>query len=447
MTAEELAIESIVVEGGVSGLYEAYAEGVVTPSDALRACYKRVRRFNRDLNAVRLPDERMIEDAVASTRRWEAGLQRGPLDGAPVMVKSNIAVKGLPWDAGIGARRDLIAEEDAEVVRRLRGAGALVLGTLNMEEGAFGAKTDNPWFGPTMNPWKKGYTPGGSSGGSGAAVAAGLCAAALGTDTMGSVRIPAAYCGVVGFKPPNGAVPEEGVLPLSPTLDTTGLLARSVLDAQRVYEALTGVTIERREPQRITALAFEGEVQAWQDLRRLFAQSLVNLAGYGFETDRAALPEGSFGALRRAGLLLAEAEGMEVHREGITASPEGYSEGFKSMLAYAEKAGQAKVREARERIEAFRALPVWDGHEVFALPTTPTPAFPMKDDQPGQADLTALANASGLAAISVPMGFVKRLPVGIQFLSRDVGKLFEVAGVFVGAGQVPMPRAYEPPLL
>ena len=135
-----------------------------------------------------------------------ASFGEGPLAGVTVGVKANIAVRGLPWTAGMALHRNRVAERDAAVVAALRDAGAAILGMLNMEEAALGAKTDNPFFGVTQNPHRIGFTPGGSSGGSGAAVAAGLCDIALGTDTMGSVRIPASYCGVYGFKPAQSAV-------------------------------------------------------------------------------------------------------------------------------------------------------------------------------------------------------------------------------------------------
>ncbi len=135
----------------------------------------------------------------------------GPLVGVTVGVKSNIAVRGLPWTAGMALHRGRIAARDAATVAALRDAGAAIIGTLNMEEAALGAKTDNPFFGATHNPHRIGFTPGGSSGGSGAAVAAGLCDLALGTDTMGSVRIPASYCGVYGFKPAQTAVSRDGL--------------------------------------------------------------------------------------------------------------------------------------------------------------------------------------------------------------------------------------------
>jgi aspartyl-tRNA(Asn)/glutamyl-tRNA(Gln) amidotransferase subunit A len=143
---------------------------------------------------------------------WDrsAAFGDGPLGDLTLGIKSNIAVAGLPWTGGMGLRRDIVAARDAEVVRRLRDAGAAILGTLNMHEAALGATTDNAFNGRTHNPHRHGHTPGGSSGGSGAAVAAGLCDAALGTDTLGSIRIPAAYNGVYGLKPTHGAVLDEG---------------------------------------------------------------------------------------------------------------------------------------------------------------------------------------------------------------------------------------------
>jgi aspartyl-tRNA(Asn)/glutamyl-tRNA(Gln) amidotransferase subunit A len=167
---------------------------------------------------------------------WDEGATggEGALAGLTIGVKANIAVKGLPWTGGMALHRHRIAERDAEVVARLRAAGAAIIGSLNLEEAALGAKTDNPWFGATQNPHRLGYTPGGSSGGSGAAVAAGLCDVALGTDTMGSIRIPAAYCGVYGFKPAHSAISQDGLEKSEPSLDTIGPLARDLHTLERV---------------------------------------------------------------------------------------------------------------------------------------------------------------------------------------------------------------------
>ena len=182
--------------------------------------------------------------ALADGRRAR-GMTLGALDGAAVAVKDNLAVAGAPWTGGIGGRRGLLAAEDAAVVSRLKAAGAVVLGGLNMEEGALGAVTDNAVFGRCLNPLGplQGavLTPGGSSGGSAAAVAAGFVDLSLGTDTMGSVRIPAAYCGLFGLKPTYGLIPRSGMAYLAPSLDTIGPLARDVALLWPAVLAMAGV--------------------------------------------------------------------------------------------------------------------------------------------------------------------------------------------------------------
>ena len=168
-----------------------------------------------------------------------ATVAEGALAGLTIGVKANVMVNGLPWTGGCEVFRNRIAKRDAAVVAELRAAGAVIIGTTNMEEAALGAKTDNPFFGATQNPHRPGYTPGGSSGGSGAAVAAGLCDAALGTDTMGSIRIPAAYCGVYGFKPAHTAVSQDGLEMTEPSLDTIGPLARDLDVLERVSRVIS----------------------------------------------------------------------------------------------------------------------------------------------------------------------------------------------------------------
>jgi aspartyl-tRNA(Asn)/glutamyl-tRNA(Gln) amidotransferase subunit A len=177
---------------GIADLRRAYAAGDTSPAAVVEHYLARIETHQPQLRCyIEVDGAGARAAAEESGRRIAQGAVR-PLEGVPVAVKANIAVEGLEWNAGMEARRGIVAAEDAEAVRRLRAAGAVILGTLNMHEAALGATTDNPWFGRAMNPHRDGYTPGGSSGGSGAAVSAGLCLASLGTDTLGSVRIPAA---------------------------------------------------------------------------------------------------------------------------------------------------------------------------------------------------------------------------------------------------------------
>jgi aspartyl-tRNA(Asn)/glutamyl-tRNA(Gln) amidotransferase subunit A len=255
---------------GVVALLDAYRAGRVSVVAAIDHYLERIARFDPDLKAFTHVDAAGARAAAQdSARRWDDGTAR-PLEGVPIAVKANIDVAGLPVHGGIGALRHRFAAQDAEVITRLKSAGAVILGMLNMHEAALGATTDNAFFGICQNPHKAGYTPGGSSGGSGAAVAAGLCAAALGTDTLGSVRIPAAYCGVSGLKPTNGLVSNQGLILLVGRLDCIGPLARSVEDAGAVLAVMADLP-EAGTIHRIATLSSTDSVDQDPAVRAAFS--------------------------------------------------------------------------------------------------------------------------------------------------------------------------------
>ena len=428
-----------VIEAGVAGLAAAFADGSARPETVLEAYLERVGRLNPTIRAfVDLDVARARDAAKASAHRWASGMALSALDGCVIGVKANIAVAGLPWTAGIGAYRDRIADRDATCVARLRRAGAIVLGTLNMEEGALGAVTDNPWFGRTQNPWRQGFTAGGSSGGSGAAVAAGLCAAALGTDTMGSVRIPSAYCGVFGIKPRFGAVPNEGVTPLSPSLDHVGVLARSAEDCARVL-AVIGEADPAAPSGTMAVLDVTGRAALSENASAAFAALVARGAAEGLVEGSVAL-DIDLGRLRRKGLLISEFEGMVEHGAVMAERPDGFSAGFTGMLRWGASQPEAKVLDARAAIEAAReAIEAMIGDRVGLLcPTTGGTTFPFGDPIPAdQADITCLANMAGLPAVAFPMGLSKDgLPLSAQIIGRRSEEILVLAGrlaVAIGA--------------
>lgn len=428
-----------VVAAGVAGLSAAFASGSARPDAVLEVYLERVGRLNPTIRAfVDLDVEGARDAAKASTHRWASGMALSPLDGGVIGVKANIAVAGLPWTAGIGAYRDRIAERDAACVARLRRAGAIILGTLNMEEGALGAVTDNPWFGRTQNPWRGGFTAGGSSGGSAAAVAAGLCAAALGTDTMGSVRIPSAYCGVFGIKPRFGAVPDEGVTPLSPSLDHVGVHARAAEDCLSVL----GVIGDPDPPPPSGAMAVldvTGRASLSDDVREAF-EALVARAEAEELVEGVVALDMDVGRLRRRGLLISEVEGMAEHAATMAQRPDGFSVSFAGMLRWGAGQSEAKVLDARAEIEAAReAVEAMVGDRVGLLcPTTGGTAFAFGDPVPAdQADITCLANIAGLPAVAFPMGLSKDgLPLSAQIIGRRSEGILVLAGrlaVAIGA--------------
>ena len=357
----------------------------------------------------------------------EVRFGEGPLKNMAIGVKANIAVAGLPWTGGMQAYRDRIARKDAEVVRRLRDAGAAIVGTLNMEEAALGAKTDNPFFGATQNPHKIGYTPGGSSGGSGAAVAAGLCDVALGTDTMGSVRVPAAYCGVYGLKPSRGSISQDGLELCEPMLDTIGPLARSLEE----LEACSRLMMDFNSPQAINNIVLLenlGKVECEPAVLEAYDKAKEILGAQTIFSLPCPLTQ-----VRFCGFILASLALAESLSDIVKNNPDGLSDHLKHLLTYGRKRTADFLAKDRKILEQTKdALVAAVGpNGAILLPTTPQAAFSHDEKPPvNQADFTCLASVAGLPAISIPAGWNEDgLPVGVQLIGAagNEAGLFELA--------------------
>lgn len=447
-----LSMADHIEAADATALAAAFATGCTHPGAAIEACLARVERLDPLLGATNHVVARapLLALADAAAARWRAGAPRSPLDGVPFGVKANIAVRDLPWHAGIAALRDRVATEDATCVARLRDAGLIPVAVLNMHEAALGETSDNPAFATTRNPWAPKRIPGGSSGGSAAAVASGMLPLALGTDSLGSVRLPSALCGIVGFKPAHGEIPTRGLVPLSPSLDHVGIHARSVRDVLSLLAILRGrpgdaaPTVPSASPPLARWLLGDDSVVEAEvaDAVRAALEATADRTAEPADWSRVDLS-----ALRRAGLLRCERAAARHFADLLRARPEGFSADFRQLVSWGAAQRPAKVQAATERLakaacELRRDL----RHRLLACPTTPHTAPARVAPIPTTlADFTVPAAVAGVAAISVPLP-TGGLPVGLQIAgTRSEEVLAASARFFPGIAAIAEPTGADLP--
>ncbi len=413
---------------GVTPLHDAYTRGLTDPVAVVQAHLARINRHDPDLHAyIHVAAQDALAQAAASARRWAQGQPLGPLDGVPVALKDNIDVAGLPCTAGTAAFAQRRPDRHAAVWQALAAAGAVLLGKTNMHEAALGATTDNPVYGRCINPLRAGHTPGGSSGGSAAAVAAHLCAAALGTDTLGSVRIPAAYCGLYGYIASRDAVSLAGIVPLSPTLDAVGPLARSGNDLARVASVLLGQPLPepiRWRGLRVGYLPQADAVTLAPPVRAAWDTTRERLQALGATLHPVDFPGWEPARSRLDALLMSEWEGAASWLNALGPDLPGLSADLVKMLRYGHTLDTARRQRAQDGVQALRAQARhgFDTVDLLVLPTTPQVSFPHGVAAPAsQADLTVLANLLGAPALACPCPAQatsgEDLPASCQFLA------------------------------
>jgi len=356
---------------------------------------------------------------------------KGQLAGVAIAVKDNVDVAGFATTAGLEVLRDNHVSKDAFVVSKLRIAGGSFSGKLNMHEGALGASNHNAHFGNCYNPHDLTRTPGGSSGGSGASVAAGMAALSLGSDTMGSVRIPASYCGVFGFKATRGAISNSGSVPCSRIMDNIGPIARSARDLSLAFEIMQGYDIENAESKALNFAKDEkqrpillipdnlSELGIDEDVIEDFEANLQAFKDIGCQIKPFSFADYNFGAARRAGLVVCEADMRLYHADAWQNRNEDFSPYLRSLLTYIDSKTPMDVMQAELALEkaVLKARKLFAQGDFLLMPTAPQRAFTMDAQVPAnQADLTGFANQAGLCAVSLPMLTEHKLPAGMQIV-------------------------------
>ena len=413
----------------------------LSPVELTKKCLAQIEKLNPTLNAfITVTAESALVQARSAEDEIGRGQWRGPLHGIPLALKDLIDTAGVRTTAASAVFKDRVPIEDAEVARRLKNAGAVLLGKNNLHEFAYGGSSMISYYGEVHNPWDSGCIAGGSSGGSAASVAAGLVHGAIGTDTAGSIREPAALCGMVGLKPTYGRVSARGVIPLSMSLDHVGPIARTVSDAAVMLQAIAGYdakdmnSADMPVPDYPAVFRQQSKPARIGIPRKFFYEDL--------DPEIASAVEEALGVLRTLGGDLHEieldvptdrrlqtAESYAYHAEFVSRSPELYQPETLRRIRKGQEIGSEEIEKGRRELQKMReeVKRVFETGDVLVTPTTPISAptiVELKQNpellRPREILLlrnTRPVNVWGLPAISIPCGFTHAgLPIGLQII-------------------------------
>jgi aspartyl-tRNA(Asn)/glutamyl-tRNA(Gln) amidotransferase subunit A len=433
----------------LAALSLAFREKRLSPVEVVRTLLERIEAPDRDLGAfITVTGERALQEAARAEEEIFAGRYRGPLHGAPIGLKDLVYTQGVRTTMGSAFFKDYVPDYSATVVLRLEEAGAIMVGKTNTHEFAYGPTGDRSYFGPTRNPHDIRRIPGGSSAGSGAAVAANLLYGSLGSDTGGSIRIPAALCGVVGMKPTFGRVSKHGVFPLSWTLDHVGPLTRTVEDNALLLNTLTGydpkdpysVNREREDFARYLRRGVRGAVigvpsdfyfeRVENEVEKWVREAIEVFRSLGVEMREISIPH-LWETLKAQRLTLA-ADAYAIHEERLKGEPERFDGEVRERLLDGERLKAYRYASAQQRKlgakdEFSRALGEVDVLLTPTLPITATLIDQREVDIGGYEEpvrsavtrLTGPTNHNGFPSLSVPCGVTTSgLPVGMQLIGR-----------------------------
>ncbi len=412
----------------------------ISPVDLTNDCLNRIEQLNPTINAfITVMHESALADARRAEDEIQSGKWRGPLHGIPIGLKDLIDTAGVKTTCGSALFADRVPTEDAEIVRRLKNAGAVIVGKQNLQEFAYGGTSTSSHYGPVHNPWDVDRIAGGSSGGSAAAVASGMCFAAVGTDTGGSVREPAAFCGIVGLKPTYGRVSTRGVFPLSPSLDHVGPLCRNVVDTALMLQVIAGY-------DKSDTTSVDWPVDTYADRLELKTKPRLGIARQPFfENLDPEIENAINNALKQLSVFTSDLieielpatppavqapEVLAIHSKYVKESRHLYRSWILARLELATAFDTTSYIEARNELDRVRRNigDVFNHVDFVVTPTTPVPpitiqeALEMSPAPAGEFWLrnTRPFNAYGLPTISIPCGFTQAgLPIGLQIAAPN----------------------------
>lgn len=427
----------------------------ISPRELVEHTLHRIRRLNPQLNAyITVREEEALEEAQKLEEEVMQGNIRGPLHGIPIAVKDNLQTRGTKTTSGSKIFAEWIPDEDATAVRKLKEAGAIIIGKANLHEFAMGATSENPHYGVIRNPWNLEKIPGGSSGGSAVAVAACLAYGALGTDTAGSIRLPAAMCGIAGIKPTYGLVSRHGCFPFSWSLDHVGPMARTVKDTAILLEVMAGY--DEKDPSSCTG-RYDFGFRPRTDLRgvrlglmrkylfedmdpaveQVINGAVEHLKGLGAEIVFLELP--GLDAALQSLKVIAQAEVYAVHEPLLEKFSDLYGEDVKFRFRFGRQLTASAYLNAQRIRRRFiaQASEALAGVDALVGPTNVRQPYTIGTVPPEEAinnmftlGKTPLANILGFPALTIPCGFTSEgLPVGLQLIGRPFSEkqLFEIA--------------------
>ncbi len=433
----------------ISQLSKLIEKKEVSPVEVTTSFLERIDQLDGQINAyITVLEEEARKSSQEAERAILSGNHLGPLHGIPIAVKDIFMTKGIRTTAGSKILADFFPKEDATVVQRLKEAGAVIIGKTNLHEFAYGMTTDNPHYGPTRNPWDMERIPGGSSGGSAAAVAASLCSGSLGSDTGGSIREPASLCSIVGLKPTYGRVSRFGVIPLAWSLDHAGPITKSVEDSALILTTIAGKDVRDSAssdaPVPDYAKALGGAVKGLRlgipkeyffeelddEIHNNVKKAIGVLQGLGIAVEEVSLPYVKYSPTLL--WVITGAEANSYHEPFFKTRIEEYGRDVRANLEVAQFVLATHYLKAQRVRNILReqVLEVLNKVDVIISPTTPLPApkIGQRELKIGERDISDVGgmgrftcpfNLSGVPAISLPCGFTSSgLPIGLQIAGR-----------------------------